>query len=167
MILVLGYGNPLRSDDAVGWHIADAVEHRLKGKPVQVLTYFQLAPELVAPMRHAQLVIFLDARVGATPGEVMCERVQAVHGAGAFTHNTTPGSLLAAAGDLYGACPSAFLYSITGENFGYGEMLSPSVHAAVPVVLDAIETQIEQWQHCSAQTFMRAHGASMSEIEQD
>lgn len=145
MILILGYGNPLRSDDAIGWHVAEAIEHRLMGKPVQVLTYFQLTPELVEPMRHAQLVLFIDARVGTTPGEVTCERVEPLLAAGTFTHHTTPGSLLAAARELYGTSPDVFLYSVTGAQFGYGESLSPSARAAVPVVLDAIEALLDQW----------------------
>ena len=47
MILILGYGNPLRSDDALGQRVAQALRQRLKGGDFQVQTAYQLTPELV------------------------------------------------------------------------------------------------------------------------
>ncbi|MEP7293735.1 MAG: hydrogenase maturation protease, partial [Chloroflexota bacterium] len=67
MILIIGYGNPLRSDDAIGQRIAEMMEKRLKLEAVQVITAYQLTPELVEPIRDAQLVVFIDARVGQRP----------------------------------------------------------------------------------------------------
>ena len=49
MILVIGYGNPLRGDDAIGHRIAQMMEQRLPDDEVQIQTVYQLTPELVVP----------------------------------------------------------------------------------------------------------------------
>ena len=60
-VLVVGYGNPLRSDDGIGWHAADllATDPRLAG--AQVLTHHQLAPELAEDISRASLVVLVSA----------------------------------------------------------------------------------------------------------
>ncbi len=42
MMLIIGYGNPLRSDDAIGQRLAQMMEQRLKPEVVQVITAYQL-----------------------------------------------------------------------------------------------------------------------------
>ena len=39
---------------------------------------------------------------------------------------------------LYGACPTAVIISVDGEDFGYGTNLSPVVRAAVPEVIQRV-----------------------------
>src|SRR5215208_658510 len=109
MILIIGYGNPLRSDDAVGQHVAQAMQHRLRHTQLQVHTTYQPEPELVSLMSSVQLVVFIDARMGTEPGAVMYETVDLQAGAGAFTHNVTPASLMAGVRELYGKAPSGIL----------------------------------------------------------
>jgi hydrogenase maturation protease len=145
MILVIGYGNPLRGDDAVGQQVAQMLEMRLLRDDLYVLTTYQLTPELAQNISHAQLVIFIDARDGSTPGTVVQISIQSADARGAFTHHVSPSSLLAAARDLYNTCPQAILFSVTGESFGYGQSLSLAVQAAVPRLLAAIEKTIEQF----------------------
>ncbi|MEO8391518.1 MAG: hydrogenase maturation protease [Chloroflexota bacterium] len=61
MILIIGYGNPLRSDDAIGQQIAQAMKDRLNRSDVEVLLTYQLTPELIYSISEAQLVVFIDA----------------------------------------------------------------------------------------------------------
>jgi hydrogenase maturation protease len=59
--LIIGYGCPLRGDDAFGWHAAHRLLKLAGNDSVQVLATHQLTPELAEPISHADLVIFIDA----------------------------------------------------------------------------------------------------------
>jgi hydrogenase maturation protease len=43
--LLIGYGNPLRGDDGLGWQVADQVA-RDADKSIKVVATHQLTPEL-------------------------------------------------------------------------------------------------------------------------
>jgi hydrogenase maturation protease len=139
VILIVGYGNPLRSDDAVGQRMALILEQRLKAEEIQVMTAYQLTPELVEPIRHVRLVIFIDARVGKTPGTINWQTVAPETGAGAFTHNVSPAILLGAANALYGVTPVGILISIVGATFDYSSELSPELNRMLPILTDQVE----------------------------
>jgi hydrogenase maturation protease len=141
--LVIGYGNPLRADDGLGWIIAqqlrrDLAEQRVPADVV-VLAEHQLTPELAEPIGRARLVVFVDARQGNRPGLVDCRAVvPAGDGALAFSHEVDPPSLVALARLLYSACPTAVVVSVDGDDFGYGMSLSPVVQATVPQVVERV-----------------------------
>jgi hydrogenase maturation protease len=137
MALVIGYGNPLRSDDGLGVYLAEMLKH---GE--EVITCTQLTPELAEPMSRAEKVIFMDASMGETPGEVTVEQVEPMPTSGAFTHNVTPASLLAAAYELYSAAPQALLISITGASFEYDCNFSPVISARLPEIIKRVDELI-------------------------
>ncbi len=143
MMLVIGYGNPLRSDDAIGQRIAQMMEERLKPEPLQVITAYQLTPELVEPIRDAQLVIFIDARVGLKAGTVIWESVAPEISTGTFTHHVSPGTLLGAADELYSAKPKGILISIVGATFDYGSDLSDQLNGMLPQLANQVEAIIK------------------------
>ena len=141
MILVIGYGNPLRTDDGLGPCIAEIMEDRLKHEDVQVATAHQLTPEWVDSVSHASLVVFIDARIGDMPGRVMYEPVAPEMGQ-AFTHNVRPGTLLGAAHELYRATPDGLLISIIGANFDYGSALSDVLQHKLAEIANQVEAII-------------------------
>ena len=59
MTLIIGYGNPLRTDDGIGIVIAEAIG----GIGLQ-----QLKPELAEPISRAKHLVLIDARFGETLG---------------------------------------------------------------------------------------------------
>jgi hydrogenase maturation protease len=142
--LVVGYGNALRSDDGVGPRAADllAADPRLAG--ADVLARHQLTPELALDMSRASLVVLVDARATARPGEITVRRLEAAGearagaGPGPSWHHVGPAELLALARELYGAAPPAFVVSVGAADLGPGETLSPEVAAALPAVADAV-----------------------------
>jgi hydrogenase maturation protease len=141
--LVVGYGNPLRADDGLGLVVAQRLRSELEGDrslgDVVVLIRHQLTPELAEAISRARSVIFVDAREGDHPGLVDCRVVvPAEYGALAFSHDVDPPSLVTMARLLYGACPTAVVISVDGEEFGYGTTLSAPVQAAVPEVVQCI-----------------------------
>ncbi len=134
MYLIIGYGSPLRSDDRLGQHLAEML-----GNGRNIITSTQLTPELAEPVSRAERVVFLDARWGETPGEIVHEYVEPIRTTDALTHNVTPASLLAAAQELYGAAPQALLISVVGASFDYGVTFSPQIDALLPEIIKTID----------------------------
>ncbi|MBX3000369.1 MAG: hydrogenase maturation protease [Caldilineaceae bacterium] len=136
--LVLGYGNPLRGDDGVGWQAAILVAKALEGQ-VDVLARHQLTPELAETLSEVDRVIFIDAACEGTPGQVCCRPLACQWSEGqSFTHHVAPADLLATAGALYGHAPAGYLITVNGDSFGYTEALSSVVTDALPEVLEQV-----------------------------
>lgn len=130
--LVIGFGNPLREDDGAG----HAVANRLGPPAVAVV---QLTPELADRIARAMRVVFVDADRSGPAGWVTRRRLDPGKAeAAAFSHHATPEGLLAAAKVLHGRLPEAWLVTIGGERFGWGERLSPAVEAAVSAVAEEL-----------------------------
>jgi hydrogenase maturation protease len=137
--LVVGYGNPLRGDDGIGWIIAGrlATDPRFAG--TDVLQRHQLTPELALDVSRADLVVLVDARSGPPAGSVSIERVDPGDAAGTtWSHHLGPASLVALAGALYGRAPEVHVVSVGVGSLEVGEGLSPAVEAAVEGAIDAI-----------------------------
>ncbi|MCA9970129.1 MAG: hydrogenase maturation protease [Anaerolineales bacterium] len=147
-VLIVGYGNPLREDDGIGWAAADA----LRNPPyairhtLTIETVHQLLPELAEQMSQADLVIFIDAAVAGAPGTIRHEVVAPLAAPpGAFSHHVGPAGLLEMAQVLYGRAPQTHLFTVTAARLGYGEALSPTAAAALPALLDQIAACIDSF----------------------
>ncbi len=134
--LVLGYGNPLRGDDGVGWVVAE----RLQGVVgITAVPLHQLLPEHADLMQTAVSVIFVDATVEGEPGVVRVRPVAPDRHGLAASHQMSPRVLLALVAELYGRCPPAHLITITGQDFGYNETLSPPVQESAWQVIEMVQ----------------------------
>ena len=60
-ILVIGYGNELRGDDAIGPRVARAVRRRYPD--LKTVAAHQLTPEMAARLAGVRLAIFVDAAI--------------------------------------------------------------------------------------------------------
>jgi hydrogenase maturation protease len=145
-VLVIGYGNPLREDDGIGWRVVEEVENyqwAIVNCQLSTVATHQLLPELAEEVSEAELVIFVDASVEGEPGAIAVQELMPVEQEmGAFTHHFDPAGLLGYARDLYGRFPRAYLVTVTAVSLGYGEGLSPPVVATLPDVLQQIKTLI-------------------------
>ena len=117
--LVIGYGNPLRQDDGIGWRAADLLESYLPAGSIDIRRKHQLTPELSDLISDASLVIFLDASIAQPPGCMACEPVEA-ETRSAFWHSLTPGQLLSLVDDP----PPAYLISGGVAMMGWFEQLT-------------------------------------------
>jgi hydrogenase maturation protease len=149
-VLIIAYGNSLRSDDGLGWRAAEALEGRFTPDQVEILRVHQLAPELAEAMSRSDGVILLDAATPRStemkPGDIRVEEFQrnkAIESA-RFCHAFSPGSVLELAGALYGIEPRAFFVTMIGEDFAHGEFLSPRVAAALPAMVGRIEALVQE-----------------------
>lgn len=120
--LLIGYGNPLRGDDGVGWVMAE----RLMGvEGITAVSAHQLLPELIDQIAEVDHVIFVDATVQGKPGDIGVREIFPDTMGLATSHGMEPVVLLAYVEQLYGRSLQAHLVTITGQDFGYKENLSP------------------------------------------
>ncbi len=146
-ILVIGYGNPLRSDDGFGWRATEELQQSISAKEVEFVECQQLAPELAQKISEKDLVIFIDADSNGVAGQVHCYPVRAEDKKDknpVMTHHLDPCALLALSSELYGRAPEALVVSVTGECFGYGKQLSQPVASSLPGVVRHLVTVIEE-----------------------
>jgi hydrogenase maturation protease len=138
-ILIVGYGNPIRGDDALGWRAAERLRELVTGPDVEILTLHQLAPEMMELLSQVDLAIFIDAAVGPEPGAVLERRIEPrPSGSASFTHRATPEALLWAARALYGRAAEGHMVTVTGADFSYSMDLSPAVEAHLEEVVSAV-----------------------------
>jgi hydrogenase maturation protease len=142
--LIIGYGNPLRGDDAVGLLAAERL-HELNRPDIEVLPVHQLTPELSDPISRANRVIFIDACVGQDGGEIEVRPLRPhVSVNPSFTHHATPEALLGAAQALFGRAPEACLLSVPGCDFSCSIEPTPRVTRRVEEVVAAVLLRIRR-----------------------
>ena len=138
-VLIIGYGNPLRSDDGLGWHASRIIARKLAGHNAQVITCHQLTPELAEPLSQSSHAVFIDADTEGEPGEIHWREIEPqAPSASALTHTCSPAGLLSSAERLYGRCPQAIAVTVTAQSFDFGDSLSPVVSAALPKVVERV-----------------------------
>jgi hydrogenase maturation protease len=136
-VLVIGFGNVLRSDDGVGPRIADAVAG-WDFPGVVALAVHQLLPELAESLSDARLAIFVDADF-SNPGEAtLVTPLLPRSTASPIGHTSDPAQLLALARDLFGRAPAACLVRVPVRDLGLGESLSPLAEAGASQALHRI-----------------------------
>lgn len=125
-ILIFGYGNPSRGDDALGPLLLDYLECHAKPvlHKVEILSDFQLQIEHALDLENRALVLFVDASVACRQIFDFAE-LEPARDKSYTTHAMSPAAVLA----VYQAIkkqtpPPCFLLSIKGEQFELGEKLS-------------------------------------------
>src|SRR5690242_9270371 len=105
-ILIVAYGNPLRSDDGLAWRVAEALQQILPPE-AEVLMLHQLGPEVADSASRSECVIFVDAAAGpGKPGEVQIQELLANKSepaASRFCHAFSPANVLSLSAQLYNA----------------------------------------------------------------
>ena len=130
MILLIGYGNPLRRDDGAGPALAGMLEARGGRNDLRVITVHQLVPELAQDLAAVDVtaVLFLNASVSGCTG-CAAVTIQPLGGVRplpppVFGHQFSPAELHCYAELLRGTVLPAWQITIPGVDFGYGEGLS-------------------------------------------
>ena len=137
--LIVGYGNPLRSDDGVGWHAARLLVTDPRLDRARVLARHQLAPELAEDVSRASLVVLVDAAAEGEPGSVSVRRIGAPPPTPiTWSHHLTPETLAGLADALYGTVPPIVLVSVAAASFADGDGLSGALERALPEVVEAV-----------------------------
>jgi len=127
-LLLFGYGNPGRGDDALGPELIERIA-RLHLADVECQNDMQLQVEHVTDLAACKQVLFIDA-------DMKCAEPFEFSGIGAekndsyTSHAMNPSALLHAYSRVYGKdAPPAFLLRIRGYDFGLGDALSDQASA--------------------------------------
>ncbi len=139
--LIIGYGSPIRGDDAIGPLVADYFAHSELPPGVNVLSRHILTAELVADLAEQERVIFVDAAIDAAPGEVRCQHViPNGETLSSMAHFLNPPELLAWCAALYGRVPESFLISAGGASFDYANyQLTPLAQQAFTEIVAQVQ----------------------------
>jgi hydrogenase maturation protease len=153
-VLIVGFGNPDRQDDGVGWQVVQRLAERLgrtaietidgdacaaEPSPVLMCT-LQLVPEMAETLRCFERVCFVDAHTGAYADDLRFEPLHPDFQTSPFTHHLTPESLLQLALSLHGRAPEAVVCSVRGYEFGFGHTLSEPTAALAEQAVTRIAT---------------------------
>lgn len=139
-VLVFGWGNPSRGDDALGPLFVERIA-ALNLLGVECLTDFQLQVEHALDLNGRQRILFVDASVDAPP-PFSAEPIFPAKDASFTTHAMTPQSVLQVYCDLEDAePPPTWLLAIRAKSFELGE--APTAEAASN--LDAALAWAGQW----------------------
>jgi hydrogenase maturation protease len=131
-VLVFGWGNPSRGDDALGPMLLEQLDALLAATPlrgVELLTDFQLQVEHALDLAGRQRVLFVDASLNcAAPCEVTA--LTAARDMSFSTHAMSPQAVMQVFRDLHGIePPPCTLLAIRGERFELGEPLGEAARA--------------------------------------
>ena len=142
--LIVGYGNDLMQDDAVGVLAARRLSRVLPKRLATVLSFHQLMPELAEPISQAKEVHFIDADRSLKPGKIKRRVLKAGHPTPkSLGHHQHPDDLLTFAKSIYGRAPKAILWSIGGQSFGFSEKATAAVREAMKEVVGEIERRVQ------------------------
>ncbi len=147
-LLVIGIGNPYRSDDGAG--IAVAKQFADQAPPgVKVIEESGEGTALIEAWKGAPSVILIDAiQSGAPPGTIHrldanAEKIPARF----FRHSTHAFRVTEAvelARTLHQLPPRLIIYGIEGQNFAAGDQLSPHVQNAMGALVCELLAKAQQ-----------------------
>ena len=139
---IVGYGNSHRRDDGIGPYILDRLQTFIENRrDVSLLSLPQLAPEVADTLKHAGLLVFVDATVAELKEGRQWIRIYPEAGDISYlTHQVTPSFVLWLLQCLYQCRPTAWMVSVQGDDYGFGGGLSGATRLrALHVMSEIIE----------------------------
>ena len=134
-VLVFGWGNPSRGDDALGPLFVDAVE-AMKLPGVECLTDFQLQVEHALDLKGRERVLFVDASADAA-APFTVERIEPARDASFTTHAVSPQAILQVFREVEAEPPPpCWLLAIRGDAWELGTAPSDSARQNLKEAID-------------------------------
>jgi hydrogenase maturation protease len=141
MILIVGVGNILRSDDGIGAFVIQKISE-LKLPAVELQVTHQLHLESIEKFLDYEKIIVVDAACIGADYDFQKIELTSTDPTLSSSHHLSLQLLLALSKKLYNHDTDLFLCSIKGINFEIGETISPQVHSCVPYVLGLISREV-------------------------
>lgn len=146
-ILVFGWGNPSRGDDALGPLLIQGLSRQDANAAcldIDFLEDFQLQVEHAMDLVDRQRVLFVDASLDCTPPFEVSE-LRAARDASFSTHAISPQSVMQVYFDLYQAePPPCTLLAIRGQRFELGDAPQPAALDHLAAALEWARTWLLQ-----------------------
>jgi hydrogenase maturation protease len=156
--IILGYGNPDRSDDGVAWYVLEGIAKRFGqpfvyesieaglvnlSKDTHLWFNLQLIPEVAEELTDYQQAIFIDAHTAEIEEEIKISPIEPEFQNSPFTHHLTAATCLSLAKTLYGKYPHSMLISIRGYDFSFSHSLSQKTkelaEKAIEMILELLK----------------------------
>lgn len=145
-LLIYGYGNPGRQDDALGIALVEQLEAWVQAEQVPDVVFdtnYQLNAEDALAVAQACAVVFVDAsREGPEPFEF--RELKPQKKISFSTHSMSPESILALAAELYDARPPAWILAIRGYQWEPNEPPTEKALANLSVVRSFLQKWIRE-----------------------
>ncbi len=163
-VLILGYGNTLRGDDALGIHVAHALhDFYCTDGGVRVLATSQLTFDLAEDISQAAMILFIDATVSGLPGDIHSEGILPADEKVRFTHHWTPRTLLMLCKQLYGTVPSAISLTMAIASSEVKVGLSQEIEHRIPELLERAKAIVAEWRFAPAENKRRTSAPAETE----
>ncbi|UCG53278.1 MAG: hydrogenase maturation protease [Candidatus Latescibacterota bacterium] len=145
---VVGVGNPLRGDDAVGVHVARSLRDKLP-PDVDIIEHDGDVSRLVEALRQWDRVVIVDAvTTGAEFGTIhefdVSETPLPAEPFRCTTHSFGVGEAIELARSLNGLPRVVWVLGIEGGKYEIGTELSPKVRNTIPRVVEIVLERIRQ-----------------------
>jgi hydrogenase maturation protease len=136
--LIIGIGNPLRSDDGLGWVVAEQLAQD-GDMDCDIHAVHQLTPELAQWAAVADRVIIVDASRDGVPGELQVYPLAlAGYPPSRGSHAIAPEELALLAECIYGRCAPIIIVTMAGADFSLGESFSSIIAPKVAQVSEIV-----------------------------
>jgi len=150
MILVLGLGNILLSDEGIGVWVAESLRRRFEFPPeVTVLEGGTLGLDLLPRLDGVERLLLIDAvKLGRAPGDVVRlegDEVPAVLDVKVSSHQLGVQDLLATARLMGSEPPHVVLWGMEPERLEPGTGFSASVRGALPRLEARVLDELHRW----------------------
>ncbi len=147
-LVILGYGNPARGDDALGPELLRLIEAlkdaRSDWDNIELITDFQLQIEHAVDLENRDLALFIDASV-SVPAPYRFTRLQAERDTSYTSHAISPAAVLYVFEQINPRpAPPAYLLSIPGEDFELGQPMSRTAKKNLAAAFELAKTLCEQ-----------------------
>jgi hydrogenase maturation protease len=153
-LVVIGVGNILLADDAVGVRVIEALRGMAEHEPqvvppdTHLVDGGTLGMDLLRTVHGARGLVLVDGvRLGGQAGDVSVLYGDAIVAAGGHTQDgavSPVGELLAVARLMNWLPEPVALVGVEIEGVEFGEPMSPAVDAAIPTALDAVRDELRR-----------------------
>lgn len=146
-VVVIGYGNTLRSDDGFGQVVAETLRARLGDHPrVRIHARPLLTVDLVAELEFSEFCVLIDAATTRDVDTFWLREIEPeLCDPATLGHELSAATLLGLTLQLVGRAPRCHLFSVTPRSMDFGEELSPELAALSEPVVDAIAAMIDRY----------------------
>lgn len=146
-ILLYGYGNTGRQDDALGILAVEKIQEFLSQnsyRGVEVESNFQLNIEDADTISKYDLVIFVDASLETTE-DLWYVPVEPTNKVEFTMHAVSPGFVVKLCEEIYGKVPLAYILHVRGTAFNYLEEITEEAQKNLLKATEFIKQKIHEY----------------------
>lgn len=148
-ILIIGVGNSLRSDDALGYRFIEKLSNQYSSfmnlnLNIKLIYVYQITIDLIAVISEYEIIYIVDATMNEKIDDFCFNLVKPSSQVYFTTHLITPSQLLAGTEKLFMKTPILYNIQIRGYEWNLSEKLSIKAEQNLNVALNFFQKHIHQ-----------------------